>query len=98
MPFFDWSAPWDQVAVRHRLWVYFAIDVPLTFIILVVVTFWLKSRKLDDREMVEKKLNSERAYSPSERSRVWKFGFIPAFERTVLCIDDSVVAGSLGAR
>jgi hypothetical protein len=97
MPFFDWSAPWDQVAVRHRLWVYFAIDVPLTLIILVVVTFWLKSRK-DDREMIEKKLNLERAYSPSNRSRVWKFGFIPALERTVLGIDDSVVTGSLGGR
>ncbi|KAI9860032.1 MAG: hypothetical protein M1813_006379 [Trichoglossum hirsutum] len=53
MPFFDWSAPSDLIIVKGRLWIYWAITIPLTTIILVVTMIWLRSRTKERMRMHE---------------------------------------------
>jgi hypothetical protein len=82
MPLFDWSAPWDEVALKHRLWIYFAIDVPLTIIILVVVTFWVKKRGYN-RALAKEKLSPEGPSRPGSLKAV-TIGFQPLFAKRIL--------------
>jgi hypothetical protein len=82
MLLFDWSAPWDEVALKHRLWIYFAIDVPLTIIILVVVTFWVKKRGYN-RALAKDKLCEPGPSRPGSSKRV-TLGLQPWFQKQVL--------------
>jgi hypothetical protein len=82
MPFFDWSAPWDQVVIEHRLWVYFAVNVPLTIIILVVVSCWV-SRQRAYRRKIQTGLNLRPSRSSPTLKKV-EFGLIPWFKEDIL--------------
>lgn len=56
MPFFDWAAENGNIVVKGRLWVYFAITIPLTMLILILAWAWLifRGRRRSELRMVER--------------------------------------------
>jgi cytochrome c oxidase assembly factor CtaG len=56
MPLFDWGAgAWGSI-VSDRFWIYWAVTVPLTMIIGIIVTRWILmgNRRDKDREIAER--------------------------------------------
>lgn len=48
MPIFSWNANLAAGVVNHRLWVYFAVMVPLTIVTLVSWRVWSQLRNSED--------------------------------------------------
>ncbi|PMD17120.1 hypothetical protein NA56DRAFT_544014, partial [Hyaloscypha hepaticicola] len=42
MPLFDWEAPTSSTVLKSRFWIYWAVTVPATAIVLVLWRMWFK--------------------------------------------------------
>jgi hypothetical protein len=42
MPLFDWTAPSPSTVLKSRFWIYWAVTVPATAIVLVLWRMWFK--------------------------------------------------------
>lgn len=62
MPFFNWDAKDGEPVVNRRFYIFWAINIPLTLIVLVQLNLWLSFRNRLNRErrMPKKDLQLER--------------------------------------
>ena len=54
MPFFNWDAPTMREVMAHRFWVYLAITLPMTVLVLgVVIAFIVYQVRMKKKDMGE---------------------------------------------
>ena len=54
LPLFKWDAQTTTGVFSTRLWVYFAIAIPLTFLTMAFMYLWLRRRERRDKEVAMK--------------------------------------------
>ena len=54
LPLFKWDAQTTTEVFSTRLWVYFAIAIPLTFFTMAFMYLWLRRRERRDKEIAKK--------------------------------------------
>lgn len=82
MPMFDWNAPVNKT-LSHRFWIYWAVTIPLTVVVIVCWIFWANRHELLRRFKARTEAANEKRKDNTDRLRSTISRHFPHLEKAV---------------